>query len=231
MPWHSHRDRMAEIATTLGLLTGTLGKIARDISLHTQTEIGELREPAQAGRGTPQPCRTNIIPLQPRRFSPPQSRVPGLVSTMLSAMVQEDERGLGGWHAEWETLPEIVILTAGATHQLASVVPHLEIDVDRMRENLEFSKGLIFAEAITAALGEKIGRSQARELIDEASQHAIQTNRHLREIMASDEQIKKHFSPAELDSLFDARNYFGTASRFIDQVLENDKSTRKDKQA
>jgi 3-carboxy-cis,cis-muconate cycloisomerase len=159
------------------------------------------------------------------------TRVPGLVSTMLSAMVQEEERGLGGWHAEWETLPEIVMLTAGATHQLATVVPQLEIDVARMRENLDLSKGLIFAEAITVALGEKIGRSHARELIEEASQQAIKTKRHLREIMERDEQIERHFLPAELDSLFDARNYFGTASRFIDQVLENDKSTRKDKQA
>jgi 3-carboxy-cis,cis-muconate cycloisomerase len=159
------------------------------------------------------------------------TRVPGLVSAMLSAMVQEDERGLGGWHAEWETLPEIVMLTAGAAHQLASVVPDLEIDVDRMRKNLELSKWLIFAEAITAALGEKIGRSLAREIIQEATQQANQTKRHLREILASDQRLTKHFSPAELDSLFDARNYFGTASRFIDHVLEHNKSIPKDKQA
>ena len=100
-----------------------------------------------------------------------------------------------------------------------------------MRENLDLSKGLIFAEAITAALGEKIDRSQARELIDKSSQQAIQTKHHLREVMASDEHVKKHFSPTELDSLFDARNYFGTASRFIDQVLEHYKSILKDKQA
>jgi 3-carboxy-cis,cis-muconate cycloisomerase len=231
MPWHSHRDRMAEIATTLGLLTGTLGKIARDISLHMQTEVGELREPAQAGRGISSTMPHKHNPVAAAVILSAATRVPGLVSTMLSAMVQEDERGLGGWHAEWETLPVIVMLTAGAAHQLASVVPDLEIDVDRMREHLELSKGLIFAEAITAALGEKIGRSQAREIIQEATQQANQTKRHLREILASDQRLTKHFSPAELDSLFDARHYFGTASRFIDHVLEHNKSIPKDKQA
>jgi 3-carboxy-cis,cis-muconate cycloisomerase len=152
------------------------------------------------------------------------TRVPGLVSTMLTAMIQEDERGLGGWHAEWETLPEIVNLAAGATHQLANIVPRVEIDVKRMRENLELSKGLIFAEAITAALGERIDRSQARELIDAASQQAIKEKRHLRDVMNDDQKIAKHLSADELDKLFDARNYSGSSSVFIDRVIDNYKS-------
>ena len=88
---------------------------------------------------------------------------------MLSAMIQEEERGLGGWHAEWETLPEIICLTGGASHNLANLIPRLEIDTKRMRKNLELSEGLIFAEALTASLGEKISRSQARSLVDGAS--------------------------------------------------------------
>jgi 3-carboxy-cis,cis-muconate cycloisomerase len=153
-------------------------------------------------------------------------RVPGLVATMLSAMVQEDERGLGGWHAEWETFPEIVCLTAGAMHHLAHVVPRLEIDVQRMRENLELTKGLIFAEAITAALGEKISRSQARELIDAASTRALKEKLHLRDVINDDQKIAKHLSADQLDHLFDARNYTGTSSEFIDRVLENHKSQK-----
>jgi 3-carboxy-cis,cis-muconate cycloisomerase len=143
---------------------------------------------------------------------------------MLSAMVQEDERGLGGWHAEWETLPEIVCLTAAAMHHLADIVPRLEIDVERMRQNLNLTKGLIFAEAITAALGEKIGRSQARELLDAVSERAIKEKRHLRDIINDDQKIAKHFSADDLDKLFDARNYTGTSSEFIDRVIENYKS-------
>jgi 3-carboxy-cis,cis-muconate cycloisomerase len=219
--WHSHRDRLTEIATTLGLLTGTLGKIARDISLHAQTEIDELHEPAEEGRGGSSTLPHKRNPVACAAILAAAIRVPGLVATMLSAMVQEDERGLGGWHAEWETLPEIVCLTAGAMHQLADIVPRLEIDVERMRQNLNLTKGLIFAEAITAALSEKISRSQARELLDAASERAIKERRNLRDVINDDQKIAKHFSADDLDKLFDARNYTGTSSEFIDRVIEN----------
>ena len=112
MPWHSHRDRLSEIATTLGLLTGTLGKIARDISLHMQTEIDELREPAEEGRGVSSTMPHKRNPVACAMILAAATRIPELVATMLTAMLQEDERGLGGWHTEWETLPEIVCLTA-----------------------------------------------------------------------------------------------------------------------
>jgi 3-carboxy-cis,cis-muconate cycloisomerase len=229
IPWHSHRDRIAEIAATLGLLTGTLGKIARDISLHMQTEVGELREPAEEGRGGSSTMPHKHNPVASAAILSAATRVPGLVSTMLNAMVQEDERGLGGWHAEWETLPEITCLTAGALHLLATTIPKMEIDVDRMRENLQLTKGLIFAEAITAAWGEKVGRSRARELMDAAADRASKEKRNLREIIEGDEHLKKHFSPGELDGLFDARNYSGATNHFIDQVIEANKSTEKDK--
>ena len=111
-------------------------------------------------------------------------------------------------------------------HHLADVVPRLEIDVKRMRENLELTKGLIFAEAITMALGEKINRSQARELIDAASERAIKEKRHLRDAINDDQKIAQHLSAEQLDTLFDARNYTGTASEFIDRVIENYKSQK-----
>jgi 3-carboxy-cis,cis-muconate cycloisomerase len=226
IPWHSHRDRLSEVATTLALSTGTLGKIARDISLHMQTEIDELREPAEEGRGGSSTMPHKHNPIACAIILAAATRVPGFVATMLSAMVQEDERGLGSWHAEWETLPEIVCLTAGAMHQLAALVPHLEIDVKRMRENLQLTKGLIFAEAVTTALGEKINRSEARELIDAASEQAIKEKRHLRDVINNDQKIAKHFSSDQLDNLFDPRNYTGTASEFIDRVIENYKSQK-----
>ena len=224
MPWHSQRDRFSEIATTLGSLTGTLGKIARDISLHMQTEIDELREPAEEDRGGSSTMPHKRNPVACATALAAAMRAPGLVATMLTAMIQEDERGLGGWHAEWETLPEIVCLTAGALHQLATVVPRLEIDVKRMRENLELTKGLIFAETITAALGEKISRLHARELIGAASERAIKEKRHLRDVVNDDRKIAEHLSVPQLDKLFDPRNYTGIASEFIDAAIENYKS-------
>jgi len=221
IPWHSHRDRLSEIATNLGLLTGTLGKIARDISLHMQTEIAELREPFEEGRGVSSSMPHKRNPAACAMILAAATRVPGLVATMLTAMLQEDERGLGGWHAEWETLPEIVGLAAGAMHHLAHVVPRLEIDMKRMRENLELTKGLIFAEAVTAALSEKIPGSEARKLIDAASQRTIKEKRHLREVINDDQKIAKHLPSDQLDKLFDPRNYTGSTSAFIDRVIEN----------
>ena len=104
IPWHTHRDRFAEVATTLGLLVGTLGKIARDISLLAQTEIGEVLEPAESGRGGSSTLPHKRNPVGSAVVLAAAIRVPALVSVMLTAMVQEHERGLGGWHAEWETL-------------------------------------------------------------------------------------------------------------------------------
>jgi 3-carboxy-cis,cis-muconate cycloisomerase len=225
--WHSHRDRTAEVASTMGLLTGTLGKIARDISLHAQTEIAELHEPAEAGRGGSSAMPHKRNPVASAAILSAATRVPALVSTMLSAMIQEDERGLGGWQAEWETLPEIVTLTAGALHHLTAVAPKLEIDAARMRENLDLTRGLVFAEAATAALGEKIGRSQARALLDALTAQAAKEKRSLREVLAEHPEAKKHLSSAELDKLFDVRAFAAMTSQFIDRVVEKYKQ-RKD---
>src|SRR5215470_14750456 len=108
LPWHAHRDRVAEVATTLGLLTGTLGKIARDLSLHSQTEVAELFEPGGEGRGGSSTMPHKRNPVASAVVLAAATRVPGLVATLLAAMLQEEERGLGGWQAEWEVLPEVV---------------------------------------------------------------------------------------------------------------------------
>jgi 3-carboxy-cis,cis-muconate cycloisomerase len=223
-PWHSHRDRLVEVATTLGLCVGTLGKIARDISLHAQTEIGEVLEPSGEGRGGSSTMPHKRNPVTSAVVLSTATRIPGLVSTMLSAMVQEEERGLGGWHAEWETLPEIVRLTAGALHQMAETVPHLEIDAARMLENLGVTQGLIFAEAATMALSEKMGRSAAHQVVEAACGRAQDEGRHLREVLAEDAQVGKYLSSAEIDGLFDPRKYLGAAEAFVDRVVEASRS-------
>ncbi len=99
---------------------------------------------------------------------------------MLAAMVQEHERGLGGWHAEWDTLPEIVRLTAGSLHHVLEATKGLEVRKDRMLENLDETQGLIFAEAAMMALAKHIGRDSAHKLIEAASHKAITENKHLR---------------------------------------------------
>ncbi len=147
------------------------------------------------------------------------TRVPGLVSTMLSAMAQEDERGLGNWHSEWETLPQIFRLSGGALHHMAEIVPHLEIDTARMRHNLEATHGLIYTEGVTMALGKIIGKPAAYSLVEKASRQARDSGRHLREVLAETSAVIEHLSAAELDRLFTPENYLGLAEGFTDRVI------------
>jgi 3-carboxy-cis,cis-muconate cycloisomerase len=228
LPWHSHRDRMAEIATTLGLCCGTLGKIARDISLHTQTEVGEVFEPSSDGRGDSSTMPHKRNPVTCAVVLSAAARVPALVSTMLATMVQEQERGLG-WHSEWETLPDVVRLTAGALHHLTTTISALELDSERMRQNLDLTQGLIFAEAVAMALGEKMPRADAHELVQKACKRAQSARRDLRSVLAQDAIVKTNLSDTELDRLFTPANYLGVADQFIDRVLASSTAHRDQK--
>ncbi len=219
LPWHTQRDRVAEVATAFGLLTGTLGKIGRDIALLMQTEVGEVFEPAGADRGgsTTMPHKRNPVGSVVAQAA--AQRVPALISIMLGAMVQEHERAAGGWHAEWETLPEICRLTAGALAHIREIVNGLEIDPARMRANLDATHGLIYAEAITMALAKHIGRAPAYQVIEKACRRAVDEKRPLREVVAQDPQVKPYLPATELDRLFDPSNYFGSAVQLVERVL------------
>jgi 3-carboxy-cis,cis-muconate cycloisomerase len=219
IPWHAHRDRIAEIATTLGLCSGTLGKIARDISLHAQTEIAELSEPNVEGRGGSSTMPQKRNPVTCAVVLAAATRIPGLVATLLSAMLQEGQRGLGGWHAEWETLPGIICLSGGALHHLAEMLPDLEVAAQRMRHNLELTNGLIFAEAVAMALGDRMGKMPAHLLVEAACKRAREQKRHLKDILREESGLRGHLTPADLESLFDVRNYLGSAEEFIRRVV------------
>jgi 3-carboxy-cis,cis-muconate cycloisomerase len=219
LPWHSHRDRIAEIGVMLSLCAGTVGKIARDISLHMQTEVGEIFEPHGEGRGGSSTMPHKRNPVSSAVMLQAAIRVPGLISSLLTAMMQEDERGLGGWHAEWETLPDIVQLTAGAVHHLATIAPNLEVDVPRMHKNLGLTHGLIFAEAVSMALGEKIGKAQAHEIVEAACARARKDKRDLRTILSADPKVGAQLSTGDLDRLFDPRNYLGAAEEYVYRVV------------
>ena len=219
LPWHAQRDRVAEVATALGLLVGTLGKVARDVSLLMQTEVGEAFEPAAAGKGGSSTMPHKRNPVGCAAILAAAIRVPGLVSVMLTAMVQEHERGLGDWHAEWDTLPEICCLAAGALVQLTQVLEGLEVDPARMAENLEATRGLILAEAVTMALGGRIGRLPAHHLVEAACRRAASEKRHLRDVLGEDAEVRKHLSAADLRRLLDPANYTGLAEALVDRAL------------
>ena len=152
-------------------------------------------------------------------FWRPRIRVPALVSTHAHAMVQEEERGLGGWHAEWETLPQLVCLVGGALHHLADMLPSLEVDTTRMRQNMEITHGLIFAEAVSMALGDRMGKMPAHMLVEAACKKALAEKRHLKDVLLQEQGWHGHLTPADLESLFAVRNYLGSAEEFTSRVL------------
>ncbi len=224
--WHAHRDRIAELATVLGLLVGTLGKVARDVSLLMQTEIGEAFEPRGEGRGGSSTMPQKRNPVAASVVLAAATRAPGLVATLLAAMIQEHERGLGGWQAEWETLPALCMITAGAVRHTAEMIAGMEVDASRMQANLSLTHGQILAEAVTMALGSRIGRLAAYELVARACKDASASGEDLKTVIANDPNVREHLSPDDLDRAFDFRNYLGLAATFVDRVLEARRSRR-----
>ncbi|HYW91201.1 MAG TPA: 3-carboxy-cis,cis-muconate cycloisomerase [Gammaproteobacteria bacterium] len=219
VPWHTHRDRLAELAATLGLVTGTLGKMARDVSLLMQTEVGEALEPGGPGRGGSSTMPHKRNPVSCAITLGAATRMPGLVATMLAALVQEHERGLGTWHAEWETLPEICRLTAGALREMTAASEGLETHPGRMCANLQITRGLLMAEAVSLALASSLGREKAHELVAGACRRAVEQERTLREVLAAEEQVRGLLDEAELDRLLDPAGYLGAARVLVERVL------------
>jgi 3-carboxy-cis,cis-muconate cycloisomerase len=210
-PYHGHSDRVAEVAGALAILAGTCGKIARDIALLGQTEIAEAAEPAgtgAAGRRRLATAATSAATL-----------APGLLSAIVAGQMQEHEGAVGGSQAQWQAFPALLLVTAGALGAVADGAQGLEIDAQRMRENLDHTQGLIMAEAVTTALAAKIGRDQAARIIHEAGRRALAERRHLSMILGEDPRVTSHMTPGELARAFELLSYQGVAQTFIDRIV------------
>jgi 3-carboxy-cis,cis-muconate cycloisomerase len=146
-------------------------------------------------------------------------RAPGLAATLLSAMVQEHERGLGGWHAEWPVLPELFDLAAGALEHTHGIVAGLEVDAARMRANLDATQGQLFAEAVKIALAPHLGAPQAHALVEQACRAATAGRRHLRDVLGADAQVRGILPGAALERLFDPARALGAGAELIDAAL------------
>ncbi|WP_426139880.1 3-carboxy-cis,cis-muconate cycloisomerase [Pseudomonas sp. DWP3-1-2] len=218
-PWHTQRDRLVEFASLLGLIAGSLGKVGRDISLLMQTEVGELFEPAAAGKGGSSTMPHKRNPVGAAVMISASVRAPGLVATMFAAMAQEHERSLGLWHAEWETLPQLCCLVSGSLQQALQVIPELEVDAARMLENLDSTKGLVLAEAVSIALAKRLGRDAAHHLIEQCCRSAVQQGAHLREVLGQHPQVSAQLSANELDQLLDPANYLGQARLWVARAV------------
>lgn len=218
-PWHTQRDRLVEFGAVLGLIAGSLGKLGRDISLLMQTEAGEVFEPSAPGKGGSSTMPHKRNPVGAAVLISAATRVPGLLSTLFSAMPQEHERSLGLWHAEWETLPEMCRLVSGALQQALLIADGLEVDAGRMAHNLDLTQGLVLAEAVSIVLAQRVGRDTAHHLVEQCCKRAVAQQRHLRAVLGDEPQVTAELSAPELDHLLDPAHYLGQARTWVERAV------------
>ena len=218
-PWHTQRDRVVEFGAVLGLIAGSLGKLGRDVSLLMQTEAGEVFEPSAPGKGGSSTMPHKRNPVGAAVLIGAATRVPGLLSTLFSAMPQEHERSLGLWHAEWETLPEICCLVSGSLQQALLIAQGLEVDTGRMAHNLDLTQGLVLAEAVSIVLAQRVGRDTAHHLLERCCKRAVAEQRHLRAVLGDEPQVTAELSAAELDHLLDPAHYLGQARTWVERAV------------
>ncbi|MEO5582716.1 MAG: adenylosuccinate lyase family protein [Saprospiraceae bacterium] len=216
-PWHSIRDNIAEWASTLGILNGSLGKIAKDISLLMQSEDGEVSEGSSEGKGVSSVMPHKRNPVTCALIIANSIRTPHLVASILSSMTQEHERSTGLWHAEWEVLTQLISLTAGSLSHTLDLIENLEVHEEKMTINLEMTKGLIYAEQVSNALTATLGRMQANDVVQKACKLAIKKNKSLKEVLT--ELYPDLFSDAILDELFNPVNSLGNSLDLIDLIV------------
>ncbi|PVZ59815.1 3-carboxy-cis,cis-muconate cycloisomerase [Pseudomonas sp. B1(2018)] len=218
-PWHTQRDRVVEFGAVLGLIAGSLGKLGRDVSLLMQTEAAEVFEPSAPGKGGSSTMPHKRNPVGAAVLIGAATRVPGLLSTLFSALPQEHERSLGLWHAEWETLPEICCLVSGSLQQALLITQGLEVDAGRMAHNLDLTQGLVLAEAVSIVLAQRVGRDTAHHLLERCCKRAVAEQRHLRAVLGDEPQVTAELSAAELDHLLDPAHYLGQAQTWVERAV------------
>lgn len=219
LPWHTNRDRWRELGSRLARLAASLAKIARDIGLLMQTEIGEVREGRAPGRGGSSSLPHKRNPVFATATLTAARQIPGRLADLFHTDGLEQERGVGGWHAEGELISDIFRLTGRATGSAAEMIAGLEVDPARMRVNLEATSGRIFAEALAGALAPHLGPAAAREHVRTLCRRAEETGRDLRRVAGEDEAVSAHLDPSALDTVFNAASQTGEAERLALQAL------------
>ncbi|HUB33635.1 MAG TPA: lyase family protein, partial [Bryobacteraceae bacterium] len=202
-PWHGFRDRLAALLAALSIYTATLGKMALDIALLMQFEVAEAAEPGGGGRGGSSAMPHKRNPTACMLALASAKRVPGLLADFVSAMVQEHERAVGGWQAEWSVVHGMVQAAGVALESMAEVAEGLTVDPARMRANLESTKGVVFAEKAVVMLTPEMGGEAARTKVEEA--------------------IRETGAPPDLPGLNIPEDYLGSAEAFRRRLLEGDR--------
>ncbi len=218
-PWHVSREGFAEVACFLGLVSGSLAKIATDVALLAQSEVAELAEPHVEGRGSSSTMPQKRNPIAAEYILAAQRVVAALVPVMLGAMASDHERATGPWQAELLALPQGFVLTHGALLHARTIAEGMQIDAARMRKNLDEGGGLILAEAVMMGLAPHLGRGEAHHVLARAASRAREERVTLKEALGAEPLVASHLDEEAIGRLTDPANYLGSASTFIDRVL------------
>jgi 3-carboxy-cis,cis-muconate cycloisomerase len=217
--WHAARDTLAEAVTFLGLMSTTLSKIAADIALMAQTEVGEAIEPGGPGQGASSTMPHKRNPILCERVLSTGLALRRLASAMLDASIHDHERATGPWQAEWLLVGEAFLLASGALRTCLTLCAGLVIQPQAMLANLNRTQGLIAAEAVMMALAPHIGRHHAHELVSEACRRAVDARAPLADILAADATVVRHLSAEAIAAAGDPGLYTGLAGPEVDRVL------------
>lgn len=214
-PWHTHRDRLANVVASSSLYTAALAKIARDVALMMQAEIGEAAE--SGGGSSTMPHKRN--PSGCAVTLAAGVRMPGVVSAFFSGMIQEHERSVGGWQAEWPLVADAVQTTGSALASLAQVIETLEVYPERMRANIDATNGIIFAERASILLRPSLGRTAAQRLVEEAVQRSRTSGATLAEALKQSPEVARVLSPGQVDELMHPEGYLGASEMIRKELL------------
>ena len=220
VPWHGVRDRIARGGSELGIVCGVASKIAGDVMLMMQPEVGEAFEPSGAGRGGSSALPHKRNPVGSMLAREAALRAPQLVATLHAGIAGEHERGLGQWQGQFWTLGELFGAAGSALEAMAEVVEGLRVDAAAMRRNVDAPHGFVYAEALSMALAAKLGKAQAHARIEALCERALSGGTTLREALERDAELAQRVSPAERDRLFDPASQFGSANAMIDRALD-----------
>ena len=213
--WHNQRDGLAELASNLSLITGSLAKMAQDVILLAQSEVAEVLESADPTRGGSSTMPQKRNPIISEVIIAAARQNANLLASMHHALIQEHERATGSWQLEWLALPQMLQLTASALKQALFLSQNLVVNVAQMQANVTASQGLMLAEAVDLALAPIIGRTEAKRIIKEAVPVALTEKRHLVDVVR--ERVQ---ADIDWNALREESNYLGCADAFIDRVLD-----------
>ena len=223
MPWHAQRDSIVEFAGWLSLVTGSLGKMAQDIILLAQTEVGEVGESAEEGRGGSSTMPQKSNPITSELVLAAARANASLLSAMHHAQIQEHERATHGWQMEWLTLPQMVLLTGGALRHSLYLAENLRVDAAAMRTNIARAHDVILAEAAVFALANAMPRPTAEELVKKACAIASSENKPLIEVVKKLANASLNKGEVDWQALADPKNYLGETEKSINRVLQEGK--------